>query len=70
MTKIADFILRMFETHFGELLLLVMFAALVWIGAMSQLEATKTWALGQGNTVIGAILAIIMKKAGDTAKEK
>ncbi len=70
MKNIIAFVLDMARLHFDKLLLLVVFHILVGIAYVSPLETTKTWAMGQGNTVIGAIIAIVMKESGLLSKKE
>mgnify|MGYP001571593401 CR=1 FL=1 len=51
---LEDFI----RSYFDKILLCGLFAGLVWIGARSTEEAVKEWAMGQANTVIGAIIML------------
>jgi len=50
------------RSHFSELLLTAILVLLVWIGARAGLEKTKEWAMGQANTVIGAIIMLVTRE--------
>ena len=56
--RIEDFA----RSHFDVLLLTGILLLLVWVGARAGLEKTKEWAMGQANTVIGAIIMLTTGK--------
>ncbi len=60
MTEVLEDLLR---AYFGTLILTGILFLLIWVGANAGLEKTKEWAMGQANTVIGAIIMLTTGKA-------
>ncbi len=57
--EIAEDFIR---SNFDKLLLTAILCLLVWIGARSTVDTVKDWAMGQANTVIGAIIMLTTGK--------
>ena len=55
---IEDFL----RAYFDKLLLTAILLLLVWVGANSSVDTVKDWAMGQANTVIGAIIMLTTGK--------
>ena len=62
MKHLLDTAEELIRAYFDKLLLCAIFAALVYIGAMSTSDDVKQWAMGQANTVIGAIIMLTTGK--------
>ncbi len=62
MKHLLELIEDFLRAYFDKLLLTAILCLLVWIGARSTVDTVKDWAMGQANTVIGAIIMLTTGK--------
>ncbi len=62
MKNLLDLVEDFARAHFDKLLLTAILLLLVWIGASAMADSVKSWAMGQANTVIGAIIMLTTGK--------
>ena len=70
MKHFVDLIEDFLRAYFDKLLLTAVLLLLVWIGANATSADTKTWAMGQANTVIGAIIMLTTGKIVEAMRNR
>lgn len=62
MRHTVELVEEFIRAYFDKLLLTAILLLLVYIGAHSSTAEVKSWAMGQANTVIGAIIMLTTGK--------
>ncbi len=62
MRHVLDIFEDFIRSHFDKLLLTAILLLLVWVGSRASVDTVKDWAMGQANTVIGAIIMLTTGK--------
>ena len=70
MKHFVDLIEDFLRAYFDKLLLTGILGLLVWMGSSHAIEDTRDWAMGQANTVIGAIIMLTTGKIVEAIRNR